>query len=153
MSDHPIGSRDDSGARLFSHPPSLPATTRVHRLADGFLRGVYALGTVGLLALILGGFLVASLLPDGVGVWLAGALYLAVGGYCSLNFWRCREAHCVVTGLGFTLLGVALLAAALGVPTIISEQNGPILLGVLAVAVAFEAIWRSRHGTNAVRRT
>lgn len=136
-----------------SHPPALPASTRWHRIADRFLRGVYALGNMGLLAVLLGGFFIASLLPDHLGVWLAAALYLAVGLYCSVNFWRCREAHCVVTGIGFTTLGISLLLAAAGVPTFISEHDGQILLGTLVLAVGFEAVWRALHGTNAVRRT
>lgn len=136
----------------FSHPPSLAATTRWHRAADRFLRRVSALGNTGLLAVILGGFLVANLLPDDTGIWLAAAMYLAAGGYCSVNFWRCREAHCVVTGIGLTVLGLGLLGAAVGIPTVLSEHEGKILLGVLAVAVGFEVAWRARYGTNAVRR-
>lgn len=136
----------------FSHPPMLPGRSRLHRIADRFLRGVYALGNLGLLTILLGGFFVASVLPDHVGVWLAAALYLAAGLYCSVNFWRCREAHCVVTGIGFTALGVGLLGAGAGVPNLISEHNGLILLGTLVLAVGFEAVWRAVHGSNAVRR-
>lgn len=135
-----------------SHPVALPATTRWHRGADRLLRAVYALGTVGLVAVVLAGFLVAALLPESVGIWLAGILYLAVGGYCSLNFWRCREAHCIVTGIGFTVLGLAVLAAAVGARTVVFEHEGSVLLGVLAAAIAFEAAWRWRHGSNVVRR-
>lgn len=135
-------------------PPSLPATTRWHRLADRFLGGVQVIGgTMGVLAVALGASLVASLLPDDIGIWIGVAVYLAVGLYCSVNFWRCREAHCVITGVGFTVLGLGLLAEALGAHTVIGAYNGPIALGVLAVALAFEAVWRARYGTNAVCRT
>lgn len=119
-------------------------------MADRLLGGVQSIGNTGLLAVLLGAFFVASLLPDRIGVWIAVVLYLAVGLYCSVNFWRCREAHCVITGAGFTLLGLGLLAEALGVHTEIGEYNGPIALGVLAIAIAFEAAVRARHGTNAV---
>jgi hypothetical protein len=39
---------------------------------------------------------------------LEGTAALAAGGWCALNFWRCRHAHCLVTGVGW--LGLSLLA-------------------------------------------
>jgi hypothetical protein len=147
----PGGSRrDHEVGGGWSRPPRLPGASRWHRSADRFLSGVQSICKMGLLAVVLGAFFVASLLPDRIGVWIAVVLYLAVGLYCSVNFWRCREAHCVITGAGFTLLGLGLLAEALGVHTPIGEYNGQILLGVLVVALAFEAVVRARNGTNAV---
>jgi hypothetical protein len=39
---------------------------------------------------------------------LEGTAALAAGGWCALNFWRRRHAHCLVTGVGW--LGLSLLA-------------------------------------------
>lgn len=145
------GSRREQGAGgVFSHPPSLPVTSRRHRLADRFRSRVDSIGTTGVLAVVFVVALGASLLPGHISVWIGTTVYLAVGLYCSVNFWRCREAHCIITGIGFTLLGLALLVEALGIHTVIGEYNGPIALGVLALAMAFEAVWRARHGTKAV---
>lgn len=33
--------------------------------------------------------------------------------YCLLNFWRCREPHCVVTGFGWTAVAIAGVAATI----------------------------------------
>jgi hypothetical protein len=40
-----------------------------------------------------------------VGVAVAGGYVAFFGGYCLLNFWACREAHCALTGPGFTAAG------------------------------------------------
>lgn len=149
MSSHDDDSPRSQAGPWWSHPPSLPATSRGRRGADKALRSVDSSGRLGLLALVLA-FVLAFVLPDGIGIWFAGVLYLAVGLYCSVNFWRCREAHCVITGGGFTVLGLAVLAAAVGMPTVIAAYASPIVLGILVLAVAFETTWRARYGTKAV---
>ena len=37
---------------------------------------------------------------------VAAVWVLVSGTYCLTNFWCCRETHCVVTGLGWTALGL-----------------------------------------------
>lgn len=56
--------------------------------------------------------------PDGLA--LASAWVLLSGSYCLLNFWHCRETHCVVTGLGWTPLGLLGLAVAVASPNRLS---------------------------------
>jgi hypothetical protein len=85
----------------------------------------------------------SALVVDGV----AG---LVAGGWCSLNFWRCRHAHCLVTGPGWVGLGMsALIEASLG-HSLIGGYEQDVFLGVLALAVAFEVVWYGVHRTNAV---
>ena len=70
--------------------------------------------------------------------------------YWLLNFWRCREAHCIVSGIGWAALGVLeITEIALG-RSLIHRDEGLAFLAILAVAIAFEALWRTRHGTNVV---
>ena len=58
--------------------------------------------------------------------------------------------HCVIDGVGW--LGLALVAfvgAGLG-HSVIGGYEQPVFLGVLVTALAFEGVWRSGRGTNAV---
>jgi hypothetical protein len=60
-----------------------------------------------------------------------GVLVVLVGAVCVLNFWRCRQAHCVVNDVGW--LGLALVAfvgAGLG-HSVIGGYEQPVFLGVL----------------------
>jgi hypothetical protein len=38
--------------------------------------------------------------------WLFTLAFLYEGTYCVRNFVHCREAHCIVTGTGWTLIGL-----------------------------------------------
>jgi len=63
---------------------------------------------------------------------------------------RCREAHCVVTGTGWSVVALgAATGAVTGRPTL-SEVWLAFAL-VALVGHGFEAIWRSARGTNALR--
>jgi hypothetical protein len=70
-------------------------------------------------------------------------------GNCLANFARCREAHRVVTGSGWALVGAASLAGALlGRPTL-----GEVRIAFVVVAVLghdYEGVWRAARGTNAL---
>jgi hypothetical protein len=72
------------------------------------------------------------------------------GGYCLANFSRCREAHCVVTGVGWTALAVA-CAVALATGHDIHTAAWLAFLAIAVVGHGFEAIWSYRHGSNALR--
>ena len=81
---------------------------------------------------------------------LEGAAALAAGGWCALNFWRCRHAHCLVTGVGW--LGLSLLAfveAGFGHSVIGGYEQGAFVV-VLVIGCVFEAAWRITRGTNAM---
>ena len=130
-------------------PEASPARNGFERFLDAYtgmtapiFRGCYSL-------LVAGALFLASLL-SGVpaGLWLSTVYFLAFAAYCLANFARCREAHCVVTGSGWVLVGAAsLVGALLGRPSL-----GEVWTAFLVVAVlghGFEGIWRAARGTNA----
>lgn len=132
-------------------PQTAPAVNRLERALDAytnitapFLRGCCVFATVaaaGLASALLG--------PVG-GLLLEAAFFVVAGTYCLANFARCREAHCIVTGAGWSALAIAAgVAIATG-----HDAREAAWIGFLAVAVAghgFEAIWTSFHGSNALR--
>ena len=88
----------------------------------------------------------AELAADGVAA-LAGA------AWCGVNFWRCRQAHCLVTTPGWVGLSlVAFAGAGLGRSLIYGDEQ-LVFLGVLLAALAFEGLWYLRTGTNVIVRT
>jgi len=99
---------------------------------------------------VAGLLLVAGIEPVRPGLALDAVGALAAGTWCALNFWRCRHAHCVVSGAGWLALGAfCIVEAALG-RSVIAGDEQPVFLGILGVAVAFEAVWRLTRGTNAI---
>jgi hypothetical protein len=132
-------------------PPAPKARNAFERALDTytdltapFLRGCVLFPILA--AVVYGSFRLG--MPDGL--WLAAAYFLVFGGYCLANFVRCREAHCVVTGGGWSALGVVGMWSTL---------TGDEILGALwnAFAViallgfAFEAAWTTRRGINTLR--
>ena len=63
-------------------------------------------------AIVIAVFVTAGAVGGRTGVAVAGVWLLLSGLYCLLNFWLCRETHCVVTGAGWTPLGLLGLVAA-----------------------------------------
>lgn len=130
-------------------PPSLPADTRLKRLVDRFLPWA-GLPVILYFAAAIGALNLAPLLPRPGELALEGTAALAAGGWCGLSFWRCRHAHCLITGAGW--LGLSLLAltgAGLG-HSVIGGYERAVFLGVLLAGIAFEGAWRLARGTNAV---
>ena len=131
-------------------PPLLPADTQLKRLVDRFLPRA-GLPVVVFFAVALGTLNLASLLSNPAAeLALEGAAVLAAGGWCALNFWRCRHAHCLVTGVGW--LGLSLLAfveAGLGHSVIDGYERGAFVV-VLVIGCIFEAGWQITRGTNAM---
>lgn len=128
----------------------LPADTHVKRLVDR------ALPRTGLPAVLYFAVIVVllnvgpPLVTVRLNLALIGVASLAAGAWCSLNFWRCRHAHCVITGVGWSLLALFSLAeAALGRSLIAGYEDG-VFLVVLGLGLAFEAVWRRAHGSNAI---
>ena len=75
---------------------------------------------------------------------------LAASAWCLVNFWRCREAHCVVTGTGWLLLaGLEAVELTLG-SSLTRGSDGLVFVAILVVALCFEWWWQTRHGTNAI---
>jgi hypothetical protein len=145
-----IMAEEEAGRALWGwSPPARLAGTPVERQVDRILPrtgvpcALYFLAVIALLS-------IAPHLPGRGDLAVDGLAALAAGSWCALNFWRCRQAHCVVNGVGW--LGLALVAfvgAGLG-HSVIGGYEQPVFLGVLVTALAFEGVWRSARGTNAV---
>lgn len=137
---------------LVCSPPALPADTRAKRLADrilprsGWPAGVYFGGVGGLLV-------VAPALSTRPGLAAIGLASLGGGAWCAVNFWRCRHAHCVVTGTGWLVLGALGLAGAGLGHSVVGGAERPVFLAVLALGVAFEAATYLNRGSYALTST
>jgi hypothetical protein len=93
---------------------------------------------------------VAPLLPVRGELAVDGLAALTGGGWCLLNFWRCRHAHCLATGPGWLALSLfAFAEAGLG-RSLIAGDEQLVFLGILAAALLFEAAWWLARRTNAV---
>lgn len=141
---------EEAGRALWGwSPPARPAGTPLERQVDrilprtGFSCALYIVAVIALLS-------IAPHLPARADLTVVGLAALAAGSWCAVNFWRCRQAHCVVDGVGW--LGLAVLAfvgAGLG-HSLIGGHEQSVFLGVLVAALVFEGAWRLVRGTNAV---
>jgi hypothetical protein len=105
---------------------------------------------VACFAAVIGLLILAPHLPMRADLAADGLAALAGSAWCGLNFWRCRHAHCAVTGAGWLALSaLAFFGAGLG-HSLIGGYEQPVFLAVLAAALAFEATWRWARGTSAV---
>jgi hypothetical protein len=89
-------------------------------------------------------------LPTRAGLAVVGLVVLMAGVWCSLNFWRCRHAHCLVTGAGWLALGVFAFTETVLGHSIIGGYELAVFLGVLAAALIFECSWYLTRHTNAI---
>ena len=132
-------------------PAAAPPRNRFERVLDGytsvtapFLRGCFVFVTVAAAVAVS-----VALGPVG-GLLMEAVFFLVAATYCLANFARCREAHCIVTGVGWSALAVASVVAALAQRDI----RGGAWLAFLVIAVVghgFEAVWKASHGSNALR--
>jgi hypothetical protein len=93
---------------------------------------------------------VGQLLPRRADLATVGLAALLAGGWCALNFWRCRHAHCALTGGGWLALAVFAFAEAAVGRSVIGGDEPVVFLVVLALGLAFEAGWYRRRGTNSI---
>ncbi|MGH2719101.1 MAG: hypothetical protein ACRDJU_11025 [Actinomycetota bacterium] len=129
-------------------PPPLPADTTLKSRVDRILGG--NLPALVMIAIVVGLLNVAPHLATRPALALEGLGAFVGGAWCSLNFWRCRHAHCLVTGAGWLALSVFVFAEAAIGHSVIGGYEQPVLLGVLAAALLFECGWYSARHTNAV---
>lgn len=145
------GGRDDTQARLarlplVCPPPRLTADTRAKRVADRVLpRGVWQWLYFAAVAV---GVAAAPALPLRSGLGLALAATVAASWWCLVNFWRCREAHCVVSGLGWAALAALEVVELALSRSFLFGSEGLFFIAILVVAFGFESFWRARHGTS-----
>lgn len=129
-------------------PPSLPADTSVKRSVDRFLVGtVPGLTVVAVVVTLLN---IAPHLSIREELAVEGVAALSGGLWCSLNFWRCRHAHCLVTGWGWLGLSTFLFVEASMGRSLIAGYEQPVLVGILGLALLFELSWYLARRTNAV---
>lgn len=147
----PAGHTTHRPTGLLCSPPRLRADTGAKRVIDRVLpTGAWRCAFFIAIAV---GISAAGQLPTTPGLVLGAATTLVAGGYCMLNFWRCREAHCIISGTGWAALGLFETAEiALG-HSLIHRNEGAMFVAILVIAVAFEAYWRAQHGTNAIKAT
>lgn len=142
----------DGGRALFGwSPPARLPSNRLQRVVDrtfprtGVGCALYIVAVIALLSL-------APHLPVRGDLAAGGLAALAAGSWCVANFWRCRQAHCLIDGAGWLMLAVlAFIEAGLG-RSVIGGSEEAVFLGVLAVALVFEGVWRLARGTNAIAR-
>jgi hypothetical protein len=130
-------------------PPRLPADTAFKRLVDR----VQPRGGVRLLAFfaaVVALLNVGQVLPRRTDLATVGLAALLAGGWCALNFWRCRHAHCALTGAGWLALAVFTLAEAAVGHSLIGGDEPLVFLAVLGLGLVFEAGWHLRRGTNSI---
>lgn len=136
---------------VFGSPPRLTADTDAKRAIDLVLPiGAWRYAFFIAIAV---GISAADQLPNTPGLVLGAATTLVAGGYCMLNFWRCREAHCIISGTGWAALGLFEAAEIVLGHSLIHRNEGAVFVAILIVAVVFEAYWRTRHGSNAIKAT
>ncbi len=144
---------DGSGERaLFGwSPPGRPPSTRLQRVIDrifppsGVGCALYIVAVVALLSLARHLSIRGGLAADGLAA-------LAAGTWCLANFWRCRQAHCLIDGTGWLLLALLAFAEVGLGRSVIGGGEQAVFVGLLVVAVVFEFAWRATHGTNAIIR-
>lgn len=107
------------------------------------LRGCYAIPVA------IGVFLISTRV-GGAGLYISGFYFCVYSAYCLANFARCREAHCIITGLGWGALGVvALVAAVMQLDWLHPIWNAFLIVAVLGHG--FELIWAATRRTHALR--
>ena len=130
-------------------PPSLPPHTNLDRLVDRFLPRT-GLPLVLCYAAVIAVLVGAPRLPLRAELAADGLAALIAGTWCALNFWRCRHAHCIVSGAGWlALAALSFVEAGLGRSMIHGDEQ-LVFLAVLVVALIFEGVWCLARGTNAI---
>ena len=128
-------------------PPSRLADTTLKHRVDRLLVGSPALGVLLVVIALLS---LAPHVPMRASLGVDGLAALVAGGWCSLNFWRCRHAHCLVTGAGWLVLALfAIVETGIG-RSVIHGGEQIIFLAVLAAGLLFEGGWYLTQRTNAV---
>jgi hypothetical protein len=137
------------GGRRAWSPPVLPADTPVKRRVDHILPRT-GLPAVAYFAAVIGLLGLAQILPAPAYLAVDAVAFLAGGTWCALNFWRCRHAHCLLTGSGWLLLALfAAAEAGLG-RSLMGGDEQLVFLVILAMGLIFEGAWYLLHRDNTV---
>lgn len=136
---------------LACSPPRLPANTRPERFADRLLPT--GAGQWIFFAVVAVGIGAAPHMPTRSRLALDAVVTIAASSWCLVNFWRCREAHCVVSGYGWATLGLLEVIELALDRSLIRGTEGLVFVAILFAALVFQCVWRARSGTNALMRT
>lgn len=148
--------RADDGPRrslvmpLACSPPRLPADSTSKRLVDrlqptGWSQWLF-FAAVGALVIA------APFLPTTPGLAVGAVASFAASAWCLANFWRCREAHCIITGAGWVaLFFLQLVELGMG-RSVIHGTESSVFLAILVIGLVFECCWQAAFGTNAMGR-
>ncbi|MGH7775570.1 MAG: hypothetical protein ACREPI_00115 [Candidatus Dormibacterales bacterium] len=129
-------------------PEPLPADTALKRRVDRVLVG--NLPAIVMVATVVALLNLVPHIPLRAGLAIDGLAALIGGGWCSLNFWRCRHAHCLVTGVGWLALSLfVFVEAGIGHSSMGGDEQ-PLFLAVLAAALIFEFAWYLARHTQAI---
>jgi hypothetical protein len=137
------------GARRRWSPPDLPADTPGKRLADRLLPRT-GLPAIGYFAAVIALLILARILPAPAYLIMDAAAALGAGTWCALNFWRCRHAHCLITGTGWLALALFTFAEAGTGHSLIGGDEQLAFVTVLGIGLIFEGAWYLARRTNAV---
>ena len=149
-----------SSGRLAGDGPSYagpPARSRrADRVAGSHLRvaGSVLRGPAGVLV-ALASFAAGGAVGGRAGLAIASTYVTVIGVYCLLNFLRCRETHCAVTGPGFVLTAaVGFTAALVPGPALSWYRTGTeavVYLVILAAGCGLEQAVAARAGHRVPR--
>jgi hypothetical protein len=81
-------------------------------------------------------FVLANAIGGRAGLAVASGYVALIAGYCLLNFWACREAHCALTGPGFAAAGLLGLVAVAWPGAGLSWYRSNVVLVVFLVVMA-----------------
>jgi len=126
------------------------------RVAAGYLRvtGPVLRGPAGVVIAVVS-FAVGGAVGGRAGLAIASTYVTVIGVYCLLNFLRCRETHCAVTGPGFLLTAALGFAAALVPGSALSwyrtGTETTVFLVILAAGYGLEQAVAARTGRRVLR--
>jgi hypothetical protein len=129
-------------------PPPVEADTAAKRRVDSVLSRPAA--WCGVVAIVIVAFNLAAHVPSRGALTLDGVAAVVAGGMCSANFWRCRHAHCLITGAGWLALSIVAFAGVVAGHSLIGGWEQTAFVAILAIALAFEASWYLARRTNAI---
>lgn len=111
-------------------------------------------GPAGILIAV-ASFAAAGAVGGRAGLAIASGYVAVIGTYCLLNFLRCRETHCGVTGPGWLLAALLGFAAALVPGSALSwyrtRTEAAVFLVILAAGYGLEWIVAARTGRRVLR--
>jgi hypothetical protein len=143
------GRLPESGAGRVPPPGAGRIAARYVSVTGPVLRGPAGV------AVAVASFAVAGAVGGRAGLAVASGYVAVVGAYCLLNFLRCRETHCAVTGPGFLLAAVLGFTAALMPGPVLSwyrtSTEAAVFLVILAAGYALEHAVAARTGRRVLR--